>query len=423
MDPAAKGAGTDRRGIVYRLLTLISICLIAAAFVSPGWWVSLTAPNYPEATFPQGIRILFHMDSVRNGCDIRASKEVEENEALDCVHEMDTINHYVGMYPIASGGPVEKAFSPFLFAMMGVMLLAFAAPGRKTRIAVSVLGYGAVIGWMALTLYGENGVQYQTTGYLRGLVVSLGQDTKDKVEADQNLSPIVKMLKQSLEDSAASEKTATATATVGDRQALIDNLKAHYPQLAQSLSPQGYALPRVAALCKALLVERVPLRDFRKIAEAMVSLGSQQLGDGDLVEAVRQRIGALIVQTIVPGRMPLPVVTFSPEIEVLLNQAVRANPGAEWPFEHGMAMKIIEQIGQAVEPLLLSTRSFALVASPLCRSALSRLVRATFPDVAVISYLEIPANKATEIVATIGADVPRLTAGEEAQMKDEPHEN
>ena len=207
-----------------------------------------------------------------------------------------------------------------------------------------------------------------------------------------------------------------------DAQALIDNLKAHYPQLAQSLSPQGYALPRVAALCKALLVERIPLRDFRKIAEAMVAITGQQLGDTDLIEAVRQRIGALIVQTIVPSRMPLPVVTFAPEIEVLLNQAVRANPGAEWPFEHGMAMKIIEQIGDAVEPLLLSTRSFALVASPLCRSALSRLVRATFPDVAVISYLEIPANKATEIVATIGAEVPRLNAPD-AQMKDEPHEN
>ena len=207
-----------------------------------------------------------------------------------------------------------------------------------------------------------------------------------------------------------------------DAQALIDNLKTHYPQLAQSLSPQGYALPRVAALCKALLVERIPLRDFRKIAEAMVAIAGQQLGDADLIEAVRQRIGALIVQTIVPSRMPLPVVTFAPEIEVLLNQAVRANPGAEWPFEHGMAMKIIEQIGDAVEPLLLSTRSFALVASPLCRSALSRLVRATFPDVAVISYLEIPANKATEIVATIGAEIPRLNAPD-AQMKDEPHEN
>ncbi|WP_374525670.1 flagellar biosynthesis protein FlhA [Sphingopyxis sp.] len=209
---------------------------------------------------------------------------------------------------------------------------------------------------------------------------------------------------------------------IDDAQALIDTLKTHYPQLAQSLT-QGYPLPRVAALCKAMLIERVPLRDFRKIAEAMVSLATQQLGDADLVEAVRQRIGALIVQTIVPSRMPLPVVTFSPDIEVLLNQAVRANPGAEWPFEHGMAMKIVEQIGEAVEPLLLSTRSFALVASPLCRSALSRLVRATFPEVAVISYLEIPANKATEIVATIGAEIPRLTSGDPAPMKDEPHEN
>ena len=210
---------------------------------------------------------------------------------------------------------------------------------------------------------------------------------------------------------------------IDDAQALIDNLKTHYPQLAQNLSPQGYSLPRVASLCKSLLVERVPLRDFRKIAEAMVALAAQQLGEIDLVEAVRQRIGALIVQTIVPSRMPLPVVTFSPEIEMLLNQAVRANPAAEWPFEHGMAMTIIEQVGQAVEPLLLQTRSFALVASPICRSALSRLVRATFPDVAVISYLEIPATKQTEIVATIGAEVPRLASGPDAPMEDQVHEN
>jgi len=210
---------------------------------------------------------------------------------------------------------------------------------------------------------------------------------------------------------------------IDDAQALIENLKTHYPQLAQNLSPQGYSLPRVASLCKSLLVERVPLRDFRKIAEAMVALSPQQLSEIDLIEAVRQRIGALIVQTIVPSRMPLPVVTFSPEVEVLLNQAVRANPAAEWPFEHGMAMTIIEQVGQAVEPLLLQTRSFALVASPICRSALSRLVRATFPDVAVISYLEIPATKQTEIVATIGAEVPRLASGPDAHMEDQPHEN
>jgi hypothetical protein len=39
-----------------------------AAYFSPIWWVSLTAPNYPKDAFPDGIRIHFHFDGVYNGC-------------------------------------------------------------------------------------------------------------------------------------------------------------------------------------------------------------------------------------------------------------------------------------------------------------------------------------------------------------------
>jgi len=218
-------AASKKRGIIFRALTVIAVVLLAAAYFQPGWWVSLKAPNYPEATFPQGIKILFHMDSVRNGCEIRDSAEVDETEALNCVHEMDTINHYVGMYPIASGGPVEKAFSPFLFGMIGVMALAFAAPGRRSRIAVSVIGYGAVAVWMTMAVWGENGAAKHTSGYLEGLVVSLGQDASDEIK-DQDLSPIVRMLRESL---AASEETpAQAAIESGDRTALMATLKAAY---------------------------------------------------------------------------------------------------------------------------------------------------------------------------------------------------
>ena len=216
-------ASFSRRGIIYRVLVVISVVLMGAAFFSPGWWVSLTAPNYPEATFPDGIRILFHMDSVQNGCAIQENSEVVETEALDCVHEMDTINHYVGMYPIASGGPVEKAFSPFLFAMMGVMALAFAAPGRKIRLAVSVLGYGAIGVWMTMALFGQNGAKLHTTNYLSGMVLSLGQDAGD---TNRNLAPIVQMLQNSLDESnAADAETANANR---DKDALLDNLRRSY---------------------------------------------------------------------------------------------------------------------------------------------------------------------------------------------------
>jgi hypothetical protein len=110
----------------FRLLTLIGMALLAAAFFSPIWWVSLKAPNYPPQTFPDGVRIHFQFTGVKNGCELRKSQEVEEdNEALDCVHEMNTINHYIGMHPIASGAKYELMAAPYLFAGMGVMLLAF----------------------------------------------------------------------------------------------------------------------------------------------------------------------------------------------------------------------------------------------------------------------------------------------------------
>jgi hypothetical protein len=219
---------TSRRALAFRALTLIGLVLLAVAYFSPAWWVALKAPNYPEATFPQGIRILFHMDSVRNGCAIRTSKEVEETEALDCTHEMDTINHYVGMYPIASGGPVEKAFSPFLFAMMGVMLVVFMIPGRVPRMAVSLLGYGAVGAWMAMTMYGTGGIAYQGTGYLQGLVNGIGQDTAAEVD-DENLAPIVKQLKESLAKSGVGVAgTAPKAAPDASRPQLVDILRQNY---------------------------------------------------------------------------------------------------------------------------------------------------------------------------------------------------
>lgn len=189
---------------------------------------------------------------------------------------------------------------------------------------------------------------------------------------------------------------------VDDTQALLDHLKQSYPQLCQALGQQPLILPRLTALCRALLAERVPLKDFRQIAEAMVAVSDQQLAEAELVEAVRQRIGGLIVQTIVPNRMPLPVVTLHPDLEALINKGVLANPRSDIPFEPDLARRVVEEIGAAVEPMMLATRSFAIVVSPIGRAPLARLLSAGFKDVAVLSYREIPATKSTEIVATIG---------------------
>jgi len=108
-----------KRPLIITSLSIASVFIMIAIYFVPIWWVALTAPNYPETAFPDGVRINFHMNGVFNGCSLVVKDEIIEEEALDCVHEMDTINHYVGMYPIAAGGPIERGFSnsdSFLFA-------------------------------------------------------------------------------------------------------------------------------------------------------------------------------------------------------------------------------------------------------------------------------------------------------------------
>ena len=202
--------------------------------------------------------------------------------------------------------------------------------------------------------------------------------------------------------------TANATALFGldEGQALLDNLKEHYPHLAQGLCPQPYSLATVTAVCRALLAERVPLKDFRRVAEAMVELAPRQLDNPGLVEAVRQEIGALIVQTIAPAKLALPVITFDSELERLLGQSIAAGPGAAWPFEPDLARRIVSSVNGAVQPLLMAARSFAVITSPICRPALSRLLRAHLPEVPVLSFMEIPETKAVDVIAVVGGTVP-----------------
>ena len=187
----------------FRLLILAAIALLAVIYYSPVWWVSLTAPNYPKEAFPEGVRIHFHMNGVFNGCHKVKGREIEEEEVLDCVHEMDTINHYVGMYPIAAGGVVEKAFSQFLVVFLAVMLLGFMCVRPRIRVVILALGFGAVAVWMALAWYGENGIRYENKGYLEALVHSLTTDVeKESVEEQLGAgAAVIEALKKSLEES------------------------------------------------------------------------------------------------------------------------------------------------------------------------------------------------------------------------------
>lgn len=215
-------------------LGLVAIALLAMIYFLPTWWVALKAPNYPPEAFPDGVRIHFHMNGVFNGCTKVDSDEIQEEQALDCVHEMDTINHYVGMYPIAAGGVIERAFSPFLVSMLGVMLLGFACSQRLLRLGVLGIGFIAITGWMALTFFSAGGLHYQNLGYVESMVTSMDQEAGSEDGGSGGASGIVARLKAEMAEVERREREAQGlveTKTVGeksDKAGYIESLQVTY---------------------------------------------------------------------------------------------------------------------------------------------------------------------------------------------------
>ncbi len=211
----------NSRIVLSSVLIVAAVGLLIPIYNLPVWWVSLEAPNYPEESFPDGVRILFHVNGVFNGCEMTDKTEIQEDEALDCVHEMDTINHYVGMYPIASGGPVELSFSIFLLALIGVMVLGFACVRPTIRLGLMSVGFVAIAIWMGMTFYSAGGLKYHNADYLAGRISVLGESADEVTEpAEEALSPgaaLIARLEASLAESeAAAQETTTSEAAAHD---------------------------------------------------------------------------------------------------------------------------------------------------------------------------------------------------------------
>jgi hypothetical protein len=171
--------------LVYRLLSAVGLLLLIAAYFSPVWWVSLEAPQYPKATFPDGIRIHFHFTGVFNGCTEQESEEIEVGEGIDCVEEMDTINHYVGMAPTSAGGPIERGLSHFSFSILGLMILVFMMPNGRMQITALGGGFAAIFAWMILSLYGQGHLETIAAGFADGMAQFFNDKKQIAIETEQ----------------------------------------------------------------------------------------------------------------------------------------------------------------------------------------------------------------------------------------------
>ena len=185
-------------------------------------------------------------------------------------------------------------------------------------------------------------------------------------------------------------------------QHLLDGLGKSSPKLVEDLVPNTLPMGVVLQVLRNLLVERIPVRDMRTIAETLAVHGRESQDPAVLTAAVRVAMSRLITQQINGLSDDLDVITLDPALEQILQSSLQGSEGGDAGFEPGLAERIHQSLAEAAQKQELSGRpSVLLVPAPL-RAILARFTKRTIPNLHVLSYNELPDNKRIRVIASIG---------------------
>jgi flagellar biosynthesis protein FlhA len=191
-------------------------------------------------------------------------------------------------------------------------------------------------------------------------------------------------------------------------QQWLDQLAKASPKLSEELVPNTITVSLLLKVLQTLLLEDVPIRDMRSIAEALVNVMPKSVDAVFLTEACRQGMKRMIVQGICGAEPEIPVITLEPELEQLLHKSVQQSQknGASDDIGLMLEPRIIESLQRSLADSaqrqeMLGKPAILLVSAPL-RPVLAKFVRFGSEQLKVLSYQEVPSNKQVTIVSTVG---------------------
>jgi len=187
-----------------------------------------------------------------------------------------------------------------------------------------------------------------------------------------------------------------------ETQRMLDNLSKTAPKLVDDLVPKTLSLGVVAKVLQNLLVEQVPIRDMRTIAETLAEYGSKSQDTDILTSAVRTALGRLIIYEITGSAEELTVITLDSELEQILQKSLQTASESGTGVEPGLADQMHESLQENTQQMEMDGQLPILLVSSYIRPWLSRFVRHSIPNLHVLAYNEIPADKQVKVIANVG---------------------
>lgn len=181
-------------------------------------------------------------------------------------------------------------------------------------------------------------------------------------------------------------------------EGLLARLAETTPRLAEDLRT-NLSAGVIRQVLQGLLAEEVPVRDFERIAEALVEAADSGTKDPEkLLAAVRLRLGRFIASQFVGTNPGLRVAVLPPRLEELIGKSLRGGrDGGPGDVEAEAATHLRRAAEQAAKAMRARGALPLLVVQAAMRRAIAKCVHGLIP---VIALEEIPETMPLQVIYT-----------------------
>jgi flagellar biosynthesis protein FlhA len=184
---------------------------------------------------------------------------------------------------------------------------------------------------------------------------------------------------------------------------LIENLKKDYPAVIEDINPEVLPLGSIQKVLQNLLKEFIPIKDLVQILESLVDYSKVTKNIDVLTEYSRHAIGDAIANIYKDQNGIIHAVVLGDQVEASITKALQGQKDAVQTLGLSPATlkELNEEIGQKVKAFNELGYVPVIITSATIRPYFYRLINSTFPDVAVLSYSELPSSTEIEFIDRI----------------------
>ncbi|MGE5499649.1 MAG: flagellar biosynthesis protein FlhA, partial [Syntrophothermus sp.] len=187
---------------------------------------------------------------------------------------------------------------------------------------------------------------------------------------------------------------------------LLENLKKDYPAVIEDINPDVTPLGTIQKVLQSLLKEFIPIKDLVQILEALIDYSKVTKNIDVLTEYVRHALGDTISYMFRDPNGIIHALALGTQVETFITKALQNQKEAVQTL--GLSPRMLNDLNISLKNQLQNFKMLGyppvVITSATIRPYFYRLINASFPEIAVLSYTELPSDVEIEFIGKLEVD-------------------